>query len=95
MNHRFAVLALAVAFCVSLAGLTPALSAASGPDSRASASAKKGKDQKKKAPKVKVFLVCKHGCQFRTIQKAVNAAGSFKHEKKNAKTRAIVEVMPG
>ena len=95
MNHRFAVFALAVAFCVSLTGLTPALSAASGSGGPASASAKKGKGQKKKAPKKKVFLVCKHGCQFRTIQKAVNAAGAFKHEKKNAKTRAIVEVMPG
>ena len=95
MNHRFAVFALAVAFCVSLAGLTPALSAASGSGGPASASAKKGKGQKKKTPKKKVFLGCKHGCQFRTIQKAVNAAGAFKHEKKNAKTRAIVEVMPG
>ena len=95
MNHRFAVFALAFAFCVSTTGLAPALSAASGPAGQASASAKKGKSQKKKAPKKRVFLVCKHGCQFRTIQKAVNAAGSFKHKKKNAKIRAIVEVMPG
>ena len=90
MNLRFAVFALAVAFCVSLIGLTPALSAASVSGDHASGSAKKGKGQKKR-----VFLVCKHCCQFRTIQKAVNAAGSFKHGKKNAKTRAIVEVMPG
>jgi parallel beta-helix repeat protein len=95
MNHRFAVFALAVAFCVSTAALAPALSAASGSPGHASASAKKGKGQKKKTPKKRVFEVCKHGCQFRTIQKAVNAAGKFKHEKKNAKTRAIVEVMPG
>ena len=95
MNHRLAVFVLAVAFCVSLTGFVPVLSVASGSGSHASASAKKAKGQKKKAPKAKFFVVCKHGCQFRTIQRAVNAAGAFKHEKKNAKTRAIVEVMPG
>ena len=45
--------------------------------------------------KTRVFEACKHGCKYRTIQKAVNAAGSFKAKKKNAKTKAIVKVKPG
>lgn len=55
----------------------------------APALAKGGKQQSK------VFEVCKHGCKYRTIQKAVNAAGSFKFKKVNAKTKAIVAVKPG
>jgi parallel beta-helix repeat protein len=55
----------------------------------APALAKGGKQQSK------VFEVCKHGCKYRTIQKAVNAAGSFKFRKANAKTKVIVAVKPG
>ncbi|HEX3239642.1 MAG TPA: hypothetical protein VHR18_05850 [Solirubrobacterales bacterium] len=50
---------------------------------------------KGKQPKTKVFEVCKHGCKYRTIQKGVNAAGSFKAKKANAKVKAIVAVKPG
>jgi hypothetical protein len=63
----------------------------------AQAAKKGGKKQghgKKKA-KNKVFLVCKHGCKFRTIQRGVNAAGSFKAKRKNRKVQAIVKVKPG
>jgi parallel beta-helix repeat protein len=48
-----------------------------------------------KKPAEKVFEVCKHGCKYRTIQKAVNAAGSFKFKKANAKTKVVVAVKPG
>jgi parallel beta-helix repeat protein len=72
------VLALGVATCVALPGLAaPAIAAST----------------KQKAPKSKLFEVCKHGCQYRTIQKAVDAAGSFK--KANQKSKAIVEIKPG
>ena len=54
----------------------------------------KGGGQKKQA-KTKTFEVCKHGCRYRTIQKAVDAAGSFKAKKKNAKVKAVVAVRPG
>lgn len=50
---------------------------------------------KKQQPKSKTFTVCKHGCKYRTIQKGVNAAGSFKAKKKNKKVKAIVAVKPG
>jgi hypothetical protein len=45
--------------------------------------------------KTRTFEVCKHGCRYRTIQKAVDAAGSFKAKKKNAKVKAVVAVRPG
>jgi parallel beta-helix repeat protein len=48
-----------------------------------------------KAPKQKVFEVCKHSCRFHTIQRAVDAAGSFRFKKENARTKAIVAVRPG
>lgn len=47
----------------------------------------------KKQPQV--FEVCKHGCKYRTIQKAVDAAGAFKFKKANAKTKVVVAVKPG
>ena len=80
MKHRFAVPALVLGLCLALTGLTaPAFAKPSGP----------------KQPKTKVFEVCKHGCKYRTIQKAVNAAGSFGFKRANAKTKAIVAVKPG
>ena len=81
MKHWLAVPALALVLCLALTGLAaPAL-------------AKGG--AKGKQPKTKVFEVCKHGCKYRTIQKGVNAAGSFKGKKANAKVKAIVAVKPG
>ncbi len=50
---------------------------------------------KKQQPKSKTFTVCKHGCKYRTIQKGVNAAGSFKAKQANKKVQAIVAVKPG
>ena len=86
MKHRFAVLALVV-LAIAAFGATQAL-AATG---RAAQASKKSK----KKPKSKIFEVCLHGCKFRTIQKAVDAAGSFKAKKKNAKIKAVVKVKPG
>jgi parallel beta-helix repeat protein len=86
MKRRFAVPAMAVVLC-ACAGAAPTL-AASG------AGAQAAKKQKKQA-KSKVFLVCQHGCKFHTIQRGVDAAGSFKHKPKNAKAQAIVKVKPG
>ncbi|HEY5709791.1 MAG TPA: hypothetical protein VIS51_10375 [Solirubrobacterales bacterium] len=86
MKRRFAVSALAVALLTCLAA-TPA---EAGPG--ASAAKQKGKG---KQAKNKVFLACRHGCKFRTIQRAVDAAGSFKDKQKNGKVQAIVKVKPG
>jgi len=47
------------------------------------------------APKRRVFTVCKHGCKFRTIQRAVNAAGAFKDRGKNRGVKVRVAVKPG
>lgn len=82
MKQRLAVPALVLGLCV-LFGV-----------SASAAMAAKGGGSKHKA-KAKTFEVCKHGCRYRTIQKAVDAAGSFKGKKKNAKVKAIVAVRPG
>jgi parallel beta-helix repeat protein len=80
MMHRFAVPALLLGLCLGLAGSTaPAFAAKSAP----------------KQSKTVVFEVCKHGCKYRAIQKAVDAAGSFKFKKKNATSKAVVAVRPG
>ena len=47
------------------------------------------------AKQVRTFEVCKHGCRYRTIQEAVDAAGSFRAKKDNGKVRAVVAVRPG
>jgi hypothetical protein len=84
MKHRIAVSALVLGLCIALAGLAgPALAKS------------KGGGKKKQQAKSKVFTVCKHGCRYRTIQKGVDAAGSFKSKKKNRRVRAIVAVKPG
>ena len=68
MKHRLAVPLLVLGLCALLGALAaPAL-------------AGKGGGQKKKQAKAKTFEVCKHGCQYRTIQKAVDAAGSLQGE---------------
>jgi hypothetical protein len=83
MKHWFAVPALVLGLCLVCTGLAAPALAQTKP---------KGPQA---APKAKVFEACKHGCRYRTIQKAVNAAGAFKFKKGNAKTRAIVAVKPG
>jgi pectin methylesterase-like acyl-CoA thioesterase len=53
------------------------------------------KGGKKKQAGTKTFEVCKRGCRYRTIQKAVDAAGSFEAKKGNAKIKAVVTIRPG
>lgn len=85
MKHRIAVPALALSLCLGLAAPS-ALGAQSG---------KQGKGKGAKPAKNKVFLACKHGCRYHTIQRAVDAAGSFQRKPKNRGARAIVKVKPG
>jgi parallel beta-helix repeat protein len=49
--------------------------------------------QASKAQKKVVFEACKHGCRYRTIQKAVDAAGSFEFQ--NPKAKVVVAIRPG
>jgi hypothetical protein len=80
MKHCLAIRTVILGLCaIALAGLaaTPAIAR------EASAS---------KAKKV-VFEACKHGCRYRTIQKAVDAAGSY--EFKNPKAKVVVAIRPG
>ncbi|HSS42710.1 MAG TPA: hypothetical protein VLK37_09220 [Solirubrobacterales bacterium] len=81
MKHKLAV-PLVLGLCALLGVLA------------APAMAGKGGGQKKQAKTV-TFEVCRHGCRYRTIQKAVDAAGSFKGKKKNSKAKAVVAVRPG
>ena len=74
MKHWLAVPALVLGLC--LAAHRPP-----GPGLRARARATRSR------PRRKVFEACKHGCRYRTIQKAVDAAGSFKFKKTNAKVK--------
>ncbi|HEY2715604.1 MAG TPA: hypothetical protein VGI73_05220 [Solirubrobacterales bacterium] len=81
MKHWIAVRTVVLGLCVMALGAlaaTPALA-------HETAHASKGK-------KV-VFEACKHGCRYRTIQKAVDAAGSFAFE--NPKAKVVVAVRPG
>ncbi len=81
MQPRFATLAFVLGLCLALAGLpAPAL-------------AKKG--GKPGPAKQKVFEVCKRDCRYRTIQRAVDAAGSFQAKKGNRGIKGIVAVRPG
>jgi parallel beta-helix repeat protein len=80
MKHWLAVPALVLGLCLALTGLSDQAIAKGGG---------------KKQAKTKVFEVCKHGCKFNTIQKAVNAAGAFKFKKANAKVKVTVAVKPG
>jgi parallel beta-helix repeat protein len=82
MPRRLVVLSL-LAFCLAILGASGALAANGG-----------GK-KKSQQPKSKTFEVCKHGCKYGTIQKGVNAAGSFKARKANRKVKAYVKVKPG
>lgn len=81
MKHCLAFRTVTLGLCAAvLAGLaaTPALARDAGAS---------------KAPKKVVFEACKHGCQYRTIQKAVDAAGSFKF--RNPKAKVVVAIRPG
>ncbi len=82
MSLRLVVLSL-LALCLGVFGTSGALAANGG-----------GK-KKQQPPKSKNFEVCKHGCKYRTIQKGVDAAGSFKAKKANRKVKAYVKVKPG
>lgn len=81
MKHRLSIPAILLGLCLmACAGLTaPALAQKPA--------------QAKKAPKKLVFEACKHGCRYRTIQKAVDAAGAFKF--KSPKTKVVVSIRPG
>ena len=72
MKHRLPVLAL-VPVLAALLGLGRPRRPRRSPPSR------------RKKPKTMVFEACRHGCQYRTIQKAVDAAGSFTFKNKKAK----------
>jgi parallel beta-helix repeat protein len=83
MKHWLALPALVLAFCLALTGLAGS----------AFAQAPGHKKGAKRQAKTKVFEACKHGCRYRTIQRAVDAAGAFKF--KNKKTKVTVAVRPG
>lgn len=93
MKLRLAVPVLAIALCVAATTALPSALAAPAHASKKKNGGKKGKGKGKGKPKSKEFLVCKHGCKFRTIQRGVNAAGSF--QRKNRKAQAVVKVKPG
>jgi hypothetical protein len=81
MNHCLAVRTLILGLCAAaLAGL--AASPALGRDAGAARAAKKV-----------VFEACNHGCRYRTIQEAVDAAGSF--EFANPRAKVVVAIRPG
>ncbi len=80
MKHWLAIPALVIGLCLAFTGMAaPAVA----------------KNNGKKKQKTRVFTVCKHGCKYRTIQKGVNAAGSFKAKKKHKNVKTVVAVKPG
>jgi parallel beta-helix repeat protein len=99
MKSRFVVAAL-TALCIGALGVSQAIAAPTA-DSGSTASKKKsggkkkGGKKKNKVPKSKTWEVCKHGCKYKTIQKAVDAAGSYKAKKKYKKVKAYVKIKPG
>jgi parallel beta-helix repeat protein len=82
MKHRLAIRTLILGLCA--AALASALTAAPALARDAGAG---------KASKKAVFEACKHGCHYRTIQKAVDAAGSYGF--KNPKAKVVVAIRPG
>src|SRR6201992_4408384 len=78
MKHRLPVLAL-VPVLAALVGLAGTTAPALA------------KPAKKASPSV--FEACHHGCHYRTIQKAVDAAGSYAFQNKKAKV--TVAIRPG
>jgi len=88
MKHLLAFRTMTLGLCAVLL----ALAAAASPALARDAAASKAPKQAKKSKKV-VFEACKHGCRYRTIQKAVDAAGSYKFE--NPKAKVVVAIRPG
>ncbi|MGH2937539.1 MAG: hypothetical protein ACRDPE_05405, partial [Solirubrobacterales bacterium] len=78
MKHRLPLFAL-VPVLMALVGL--ALAPATGLAKPA------------KQPKAMTFEACRHGCHYRTIQKAVEAAGGYAFQNKKAKV--TVAIRPG
>jgi hypothetical protein len=84
MKHSMAFRTVVLGLCLAaLAGLGATSALARGDAQGASAS---------KAKKV-VFEACKHGCRYRTIQLAVDAAGTY--EFKNPQAKVVVAIRPG
>lgn len=82
MKHWPAIPAVVLGVCAALCALSPPAIAA------------KGGGQGKQA-KTRTFEACKRGCPYRTIQEAVDAAGSFKAKRDDARARVKVAVRPG
>jgi hypothetical protein len=81
MKRWLAVSALVAGLCLGLTGPAAPAPAAEG--------------GAKKQATTRVFEVCKHGCRYRTIQRAVDAAGSFAFEKGKADAKAVVRIKAG
>jgi parallel beta-helix repeat protein len=79
MKQRMTVPALVACFCLALAAFA--------------APAALAKPPAKPKTAVMTFEACKHGCHYRTIQRAVDAAGAYKF--KNPKAKTVVAVRPG
>jgi hypothetical protein len=77
MKQRMHVPAVVACICLALAAFAAPAALAATP----------------KKPAVMTFEACKHGCHYRTIQRAVDAAGALKF--KNPKTKTVVAVRPG
>ena len=82
---RFTAVVAAIA-ALGAASAAPAVASDQGSGAPSSELRKKGN----KGPKS--FLVCKRGCQFRTIQDGANAAGKYQFR---SKKKAVVKVKPG
>jgi len=82
MKHWLAFRTLVLGVCVAALALTGAATPALAHDAPPASKAKKV-----------VFEACKHGCRYRTIQQAVDAAGSYGFE--NPKAKVVVAIRPG
>lgn len=91
MKHLLAFRTVTLGLCAALLALAAAAAPAVAADATTSKAPKKPK-QAKKAKKA-VFEACKHGCRYRTIQRAVDAAGAYKFE--NPKAKVVVAIRPG
>ena len=80
MKQRISVPALVGCLCLALATVAAP-----------SALAKPRATPKK--PAAMTFEACRHGCRYRTIQRAVDAAGAYKY--KHPRAKAVVAVRPG
>jgi parallel beta-helix repeat protein len=83
MKHRLPFFALVPVLAALLALAAPV----------GGALAAKPSHKPKHHPKVMTFEACRHGCHYRTIQKAVDAAGTYAWKNKGAKVK--VAIRPG